>query len=150
MWTPENRKLYDRNNSRYPSDVTDEEWELIKPQIAPAKRGGRKRDVNEREIVNAIMYVLSTGCQWRALPKDFPPRSTVWHYLDLWSYDGTLERIHHELYVKCREKAGRKASPTAAIVDSQSVKGAEKGGRKLMRQATMQERRSRARSGIFL
>ena len=150
MWTPENRKLYDRNDLRYPSDVTDEEWELIKPQIAPAKRGGRKRAVDEREIVNAIMYVLSTGCQWRALPKDFPPRSTVWHYLDLWSYDGTLERIHHELYVKCREKAGREASPTAAIIDSQSVKSAEKGGRKLMRQATMRERRSRARSGIFL
>jgi len=150
MWTPENRKLYDRSDLRYPSDVTDEEWELIKPQIAPAKRGGRKRAVDEREIVNAIMYVLSTGCQWRALPKDFPPRSTVWHYLDLWSYDGTLERIHHELYVKCREKAGREASPTAAIVDSQSVKSAEKGGRKLMRQATMRERRSRARSGIFL
>src|SRR6516162_6442095 len=128
MWTPENRKLYDRGDLRYPSDVTDEEWELIKPQIAPAKRGGRKRAVDEREIVNAIMYVLSTGCQWRALPKDFPPRSTVWHYLDLWSYDGTLERIHHELYVKCREKAGREASPTAAIVDSQSVKSAEKGG----------------------
>ena len=129
--------------------MTDEEWELIKPQIAPAKRGGRKRAVDERQIVNAIMYVLSTGCQWRALPKDFPPRSTVWH-LDLWSYDGTLERIHHELYVKCREKAGREASPTAAIIDSQSVKSAEKGGRKLMRQATMRERRSRARSGIFL
>ena len=96
------------------------------------------------------MYVLSTGCQWRALPRDFPPRSTVWHYLDLWSYDGTLERIHHELYVKCREKAGREASPTAALVDSQSVKSAEKGGRKLMQAATMQERRSRARSGIFL
>jgi len=150
MWTPENRKLYDRSDLRYPSDVTDEEWELIKPQIAPAKRGGRKRAVDEREIVNAIMHVLSTGCQWRALPKDFPPRSTVWHYLDLWSYDGTLERIHHELYVKCREKAGREASPTAAIIDSQSVKSAEKGGRKLMRQATMRERRSRARSGIFL
>ena len=150
MWTPENRKLYDRSDLRYPSDVTDEEWELIKPQIAPAKRGGRKRSVDEREIVNAIMYVLSTGCQWRALPKDFPPRSTVWHYLDLWSYDGTLERIHHELYVKCREKAGREASPTAAIIDSQSVKSAEKGGRKLMRQATMRERRSRARSGLFL
>ena len=150
MWTPENRKLYDRSDLRYPSDVTDEEWELIKPQIAPAKRGGRKRAVDEREIVNAIMYVLSTGCQWRALPKDFPPRSTVWHYLDLWSYDGTLERIHHELYVKCREKAGREASPTAAIVDSQSAKSAEKGGHKSMRPATMQEKRSRARSGIFL
>ena len=150
MWTPENRKLYDRSHLRYPSDMTDEEWELIKPQIALPKRGGRKREVDEREIMNAIMYVLSTGCQWRALPKDFPPRSTVWHYLDLWSYDGTLERIHHELYVKCREKAGREASPTAAIVDSQSVKSAEKGGRKSMRPATMQERRSRARSGIFL
>jgi transposase len=150
MWTPENRKLYDRSDLRYPSDVTDEEWELIKPQIVPAKRGGRKREVNEREIVNAIMYVLSTGCQWRALPKDFPPRSTVWHYLDLWSYDGTLERIHHELYVKCREKAGHEASPTAAIADSQSAKSAEKGGRKSMRTATMQARRSRARSGIFL
>ena len=141
MWTPENRKLYDRSHLRYLSDVTDEEW---------PKRGGRKREVDEREIVNAIMYVLSTGCQWRALPKDFPPRSTVWHYLDLWSYDGTLERIHHELYVKCREKEGRKASPTAAIIDSQSVRSAEKGGRKLMQTATMQERRSRARSGIFL
>ena len=139
MWTPETRTLYDRSHLRYPSDVTDEEWELIKPQIAPAKRGGRKREVDEREIMNAIMYVLSTGCQWRALPKDFPPRSTVWHYLDLWSYDGTLERIHHELYVKCREKAGREASPTAAIVDSQSVKSAEKGGPKSMRLATMQE-----------
>ena len=67
MWTLENRKLYDRSHLRYPSDVTDEEWELIKPQIEPAKRGGRKREVDEREIVNAIMYVLSTGCQWRAL-----------------------------------------------------------------------------------
>ena len=113
MWTPENRTLYDRSHLRYPSDVTDEEWELIKSQIAPAKRGGRKREVDEREIVNAIMYVLSTGCQWRALPKDFPPRSTVWHYLDLWSYDGTLERIHHELYVKCREKAGTRSKPNS-------------------------------------
>jgi transposase len=150
MWTPENRKLYDRGHLRYPSDLTDEEWELIMPQIPPAKRGGRKREVDEREILNGIMYVLSTGCQWRALPKDLPAKSTVWHYLDLWSYDGTLERIHHELYVKCREQAGRKASPTAAIVDSQSAKSAEKGGRKLIRVGTMQERRSRVRSGIFL
>ena len=150
MWTKENRKFYDRSHLRYPSDVTDEEWALIKPQIAPAKRGGRKREVDEREIANAIMYVLSTGCQWRALPKDFPPKSTVWHYLDLWSYDGTLERIHHELYVKCREQAEREASPTAAIIDSQSVKSAEKGGPRSIRAATMQERRSRIRSGIFL
>jgi transposase len=150
MWTPENRKLYDRSHLRYPSDLTDEEWELVKSQIAPAQRGGRKREVDERAVLNGIMYVLSTGCQWRALPKDLPAKSTVWHYLNLWTYDRTLERIHHELYVKCREKAGREASPTAAIADSQSVKSAEKGGHKLIRVGTMRERRSRVRSAIFL
>jgi transposase len=94
MWTEENRKRYDRSKLRYPSDLTDEEWSLVKPLIPPAKRGGRKREVDEREVLNGIMYVLSTGCQWRALPKDLPSKSTVWAYLDLWSYDGTLERIH--------------------------------------------------------
>ena len=123
---------------------------LVKPVIPPAKRGGRKREADERDVLNAILYVLSTGCQWRALPKDFPPKSTVWSYLDLWSYDGTLERIHYELHVKCREKAEREASPTAAIIDSQSVKSAEKGGPRSIRPAMMQERRSRVRSGIFL
>jgi transposase len=97
MWTEENRKRYDRSKLRYPSDLTDEEWSLVKPLIPPAKRGGRKREVDEREVLNGIMYVLSTGCQWRALPKDLPSKSTVWAYLDLWSYDGTLERIHFEL-----------------------------------------------------
>jgi transposase len=150
MWTPENRKRYDRSKLRYPSDLTDEEWGLVKPLIPPAKRGGRKREVDEREALNGIMYVLSTGCQWRALPKDFPPKSTVWAYLDLWSYDGTLERIHFELYVKCREKAEREASPTAAIIDSQSVKSAEKGGPRSIRLVTMLEKKSRVRSGIFL
>jgi transposase len=150
MWTAENRKRYDRSKLRYPSDLTDGEWHHVKPLIPPAKRGGRKREVDEREVLNGIMYVLSTGCQWRALPKDLPPKSTVWAYLDLWSYDGTLERIHSALYVKCREHAEREASPTAAIIDSQSVKSAEKGGPRLTRLATMQERRSRVRSGIFL
>ena len=150
MWTAENRKRYDRSKLRYPSDLTDEEWSLVKPLIPPAKRGGRKREVDEREVLNGIMYVLSTGCQWRALPKDLPSKSTVWSYLDLWSYDGTLERIHFELYVKCREHAEREASPTAAIIDSQSVKSAEKGGPRSIRLATMQERRSKVRSGIFL
>jgi len=150
MWTPENRKRYDRSKLRYPSDLTDEEWGLVKSLIPPAKRGGRKREVDEREVLNGIMYVLSTGCQWRALPKDFPPKSTVWAYLDLWSYDGTLERIHFELYVKCREKAEREASPTAAIIDSQSVKSAEKGGPRSIRLVTMLEKKSRVRSGIFL
>jgi transposase len=104
------------------------------------------------------MYVLSTGCQWRAIPKDLAPRSSVHGYFDLWTYDGTLERIHDALYQQCREQAQRKASPTAAIIDSQSVKSAEKGGRALIRTATMRARsdnedvalRSRARSGTFL
>jgi len=93
--------------------------------------------------------VLSTGCQWRAIPKDLPPRSTVHDFFDLWEWDGTLDRIHDALYVKCREQAGRDASPTAAIIDSQSVKSAEKGGPRSTRQATMRARRSRARSVTF-
>ena len=88
---------------------------MIEPLIPPAKRGGGKRRVNMREVVNGIMYVLSTGCQWRYMPKDLPPRSTLHRYFDLWNYDGTLERIHHALYVKCREKLEREASPTACI-----------------------------------
>lgn len=128
MWTEENRKLYDRKGLRYPSDMTDSEWLLVEPLIPPAKRPGRNRTVDVREVVNAIFYVLATGCQWRALPKDFPPRSTVHEYLMLWEWDGTLDRIHHTLYVQVRELAGKEASPTAAIIDSQSVKAAEKGG----------------------
>ena len=146
MWTPESRCQYNRDHLRYPSDVTDAEWALIGPFIPPAKRGGRTRTVDEREVVNGIMYILSTGCQWRALPKDLPPRSTVHEYLDRWSWDGTLDRIHHALYVQCREQAGREASPTAAIIDSQSVKSAEKGGLGSTRRAMMRARRSRVRS----
>ena len=146
MWMNENRALYDRSQLRYPSDLTDEEWALVEPMIPPAKRGGGKRTADMREVVNAVMYVLSTGCQWRALPKDLPPRSTVHGYLDLWNWDGTLDRIHHALYVKCREKAGRDASPAAAIIDSQSVKSAEKGGVASTLAATMRARKSKAKS----
>lgn len=149
MWTPENRGRYDRSKLRYPSDLTDEEWGFIEPLIPPAKRGGRRRSINIREIINGIMYVLSTGCQWKYLPKDLPPKSTVFSYMDLWIYDGTLETIHHELYLECREQAGREASPTACIIDSQSVKSAEKGGRRLTPMVMMPEKRSRARSGTF-
>jgi transposase len=145
MWTRKNRPRYDRNKLRYPSDLTDEEWALIEPLIPPARPGGNRRSVNVREVLNGLLYVLSTGCQWRAIPKDLPPRATVYDYFDRWSCDGTLSRIHRELYVTCREQAGRQASPTAAIVDSQSVKSAEKGGRTI-RMAMMQARRSRARS----
>ena len=126
MWTAENRGRYDRSKLRYPSDLTNEEWALVEPLIPPGK--GNMRRVNVREVMNGVMYILSTGCQWRAIPKDLPPRSTLFDYLDLWSYDGTLDRIHHALYVECREKGEREASPTAAIIDSQSVKSAENGG----------------------
>ena len=146
MWTPENRGWYDRSKLRYPSDLTDEEWALVGPLIPPAKRGGNKRTVDVREVVNGLMYVLSTGCQWAALPKDLPPRSTVNDYFRRWDYDRTLRRIHHALYVQCRELAGREASPTVAIIDSQSVKSAEKGGVRLIRRGMMPARRSRARS----
>ena len=149
MWTTQNRTRYDRRKLRYPSDLTDEEWSLVEPLIPPGKRGGGKRTVNMREVVNGLMYVLSTGCQWRAIPKDLPPKSTVYDYFDLWTYDGTLDCVHHALYQQCREQGQREASPTAAIIDSQSVKSAEKGGRALIRRDTMQARRSRARSGIF-
>jgi transposase len=142
MWTTKNRGRYDRSQLRYPSDLTDDEWALVAPLIRPAKRGGNKRHVDEREVMNGIMYVLSTGCQWRAIPKDLPPRSTLFHYLDLWSWDGTIDRIHHALYVGCREQDDREASPTAAIIDSQSVKSAEKGGPASIRMAMMRARKS--------
>ena len=148
MWTKENRSRYDRSKLRYESDLTDAEWALVASLIPPAKHGGAPRTVDEREIVNGLMYILSTGCQWRAIPKDLPPRSTLQGYLDRWDWDGTLERIHYALYVQCREQAGREDSPTVAIIDSQSVKSAEKGGPRLIRLATIQARRSKARSAI--
>ena len=96
---------------RYPSDLTDAEWALIEPMIPPAKRGGRRREVNVREVLNAIFYVLSTGCQWQALPKDLPPKSTAHYYFMLWDWDGTLERIHHALYVADARAGGARGEP---------------------------------------
>ena len=118
--------------------------------LPPTKPGGNKRTVNIREIVNGLMYILGTGCQWRDIPKDLPSRSTIHDYLDLWSHDGTLDEIHRVLYVKCREQAGREASPTAAVIDSQSVKSAEKGGPASIRMVMMRGRKSKARSGTSL
>lgn len=148
MWTQENRHRYDRSKLRYPGDLTGEEWGHVAPLIPPARRGGNKRTVNVREVVNGLMDILSTGCQWRAIPKDLPPRSTLHDYLDLWEWDGTLARIHHALSVKCREQAGREASPAAAVIDSQSVKSGEKGGPRSIGTATTPARRSTAGSGI--
>lgn len=146
MWTVKNRPWYNRDDLRYPSDLTDAEWSLVEPLIRPAKPGGNRRRVNVREVMNGILYVLSTGCQWRAVPRDLPPRSTLFGYLDLWRYDGTLADLHTTLYARCRAQAGRDLEPTAAIIDSQSVKSAEKGGRGWTRRVMMQASRSRVKS----
>ena len=129
--------------------------DLIDRHRPVQSRGGRRRitvggdkgfDVaGERSDVHP-----EHGCQWRAIPKDLPPRSTLFGYFELWDYDGTLDRIHHSLYVKCREAIGREASPTACVIDSQSVKGAEKGGPASIRRATMRVRRSKVRSATSL
>jgi transposase len=147
MWKPEHRQSAERYGLRYPSDLTDAEWTLVEPMIPPAKRGGRPRDVNVREVLNAIFYVLSTGSQWNALPKDLPPKSTAHYYFMLWDWDGTLDRIHHALYVAVREQAGREASPSVAIIDSQSGKAAQKGGPRSIRKAMTRARRLRVASG---
>jgi transposase len=147
MWKPEHRLAADRAGLRYPSDMRDAEWTLVAPLIPPAKRGGRRREVDVREVLNAIFYVLSTGCQWAALPKDLPPKSTAYSYFALWQWDGTLERIHHALYVAVREKEGREISPSAAIIDSQSAKAAQKGGRRSTRRAMTRARRLRGARG---
>lgn len=151
MWTDDNRASYERKGARYPSDLTDEEWNLIEPHLPPARkpRGKKAKEgkpVDRREVLNGVLFVLTTGCQWRQLPKDLPPRSTVHEYLMDWRSSGVLAKIHHALYVEARELAGRNPGPSLAIVDSQSVKSAEKGGPTSIRLATMAARRSKARS----
>jgi transposase len=127
--------------------MTDAEWELARRFVEIPQRGsGRQRQVDLREVLNAVFYVLGTGCQWRALPKDLPPRSTVHDDFVRWQCDGTLGRLHHALYEQARERAGKEASPTTAIVDSQSVKGAERGDGGLIRWAMMRPRRSKGAS----
>src|SRR3954453_15793386 len=103
MRKPEHRLAADRRGLRYPSDLTDAEWAIVAAMIPPGRHGGRRRSVNVREVLNGIFYVLWTGCQWNALPKDLPPKSTVHDYLELWNWDGPLERIHHALYVAGRD-----------------------------------------------
>lgn len=149
MWKAKHRAVCDCRGLRYPSDLTDSEWMLLAPMIPPAKRGGRHRTVNLREVLNAILYVLSTGCQWKALPKDLPPKSTAHNYFMLWDWDGTLEHVHDVLYVKAREQAGREASPSAAIIDSQTARGALKGGPRSIHRVTMRARRCSGASGTF-
>ena len=138
---PGDRGTYDHKTKRYPSDLTDEEWALVEPHLPPPTKSRRHRALDRREVINAILYVLTTGCQWRQLPRDFPSKSAVHKYLIGLQHDGVLTRIHDALYGKVREEAGKAPTPTLSIVDSQSVKSAEKGGETMIRMATMRAKK---------
>jgi transposase len=128
MWTEQHRQVYRREGGRFPSDMTDAEWSVIEPLVPAAKPGGRPRKTEMRAAINAILYLLRTGLPWRYLPRDgFPPRSTVYNIFRNFQRDGTWSAIWSTLHGTLRERLGREASPSAAVLDSQSVKSAEKG-----------------------
>lgn len=132
----------------YSSDLTDFEWQVIAPLIPKAKKGGRKRSTDQRAVLNAIFYILKTGCQWHMLPKEYPPKSTVYMYFAKWRDEGTIEKIHRKLRKISRVLANKKPNETVGIIDSQSVKTTEEadscgydGGKKNQRQKTTLNRR---------
>ncbi len=132
------------NRKSYPTDFTDKEWKIVEPLIPPPKIGGRPRETDVREVLNAFFYLLRTGCAWRLLPHDFPPWGTVYTYFRQWKTDGTWKAIHDTLHERVRKQDGRESEPSAAIIDSQSVKTTEKGASKAM----TQRNKSRVVNGI--
>lgn len=128
MWTPAARRQHSRASLRYASDLTDAEWAVLAPLLPPAPGRGRRRAWSEREIINAIFYILRAGCAWRLLPDSFPPWRTVYRWFAQLRDGGVLEALNHHLVILDRERAGRDVSPTAAVIDSQSTKTTEAGG----------------------
>jgi transposase len=135
MWTEADRRKYRQDGNRLPSDLSDGEWERLEPLIPQAKPGGRPRKTDMRLAMNAIFYLLRTGCPWRYLPREvFPPRSTVYSIFRAFQRDGVWEGIWEELRAALRERLGREASPSAGVIDSQSLKSAEKGDARKVKQ----------------
>jgi transposase len=128
MWTPDTRAEHDRDHLRYPSDLTDAEWQILAPLLPPPAKTGRHRSWELREVVNAIFFVLRGGIPWRMLPEHFPPHQTTYRWFMRFRDDGIWESLNHHLVMLDRERVGREASPSAAVIDTQSVKTTEAGG----------------------